>query len=92
MNGDNDEERYEELLAKIKMLMDRPVVEPDTPQPRIDMSLFVNNDMFAELEARVAAVEKRNIEQDERLTNNEHRILKLEEMINDPLERIMKCE
>ena len=38
------------------------------------------------------AVEKRNIEQDERLTDNELRIEKLEKMISDPMERIMALE
>ena len=37
-------------------------------------------------------VEKRNFEQDDRLTNNEIRIEKLEKMLNDPLERIMALE
>lgn len=37
-------------------------------------------------------VEKRNIEQDERLTNNELRIGKLEKLISDPMERIMALE
>jgi hypothetical protein len=37
-------------------------------------------------------VEKRNIEQDERLTNNELRIEKLEKMIDDPLNRIKDLE
>lgn len=38
------------------------------------------------------AVEKRNIEQDDRLTNNELRIGKLEKLIADPMERIMALE
>jgi hypothetical protein len=37
---------------------------------------------------RLKLVEKRNIEQDDRLTNNELRIEKLEKMIKDPLEQI----
>lgn len=40
----------------------------------------------------MAAVEKRNKEQDERLTNNELRIEKLEKLISDPMERIMALE
>jgi hypothetical protein len=40
----------------------------------------------------VKAVEKRNIEQDDRLTNNELRIGKLEKLIADPMERIMALE
>jgi hypothetical protein len=38
------------------------------------------------------AVEKRNLEQDDRLTDNELRIEKLEKMISDPMERIMALE
>jgi hypothetical protein len=38
------------------------------------------------------AVEKRNLEQDGRLTDNELRIEKLEKMISDPMERIMALE
>ena len=34
---------------------------------------------------RISLIEKRNIEQDDRLTNNELRIEKLEKMISDPL-------
>lgn len=41
---------------------------------------------------RVKGVEKRNFEQDDRLTDNELRIEKLEKMIQDPLERIMALE
>lgn len=41
---------------------------------------------------RMKLVEKRNLEQDERLTDNELRIEKLERMISDPLERIMALE
>ena len=40
----------------------------------------------------MAAVEKRNFEQDDRLTDNELRIEKLEKMISDPMERIMALE
>jgi len=37
-------------------------------------------------------VEKRNLEQDDRLTNNELRIEELEKKIMDPMERIMALE
>lgn len=47
---------------------------------------------FNSLEERVRLTEKRNIEQDDRLTNNELRIEKLEKMISDPMERIMALE
>lgn len=45
-----------------------------------------------DLLARMQAVEKRNLEQDDRLTDNELRIEKLEKMISDPMERIMALE
>ena len=47
---------------------------------------------YNDLVGRMKLVEKRNLEQDDRLTNNELRIEKLEKMINDPLERIMALE
>jgi hypothetical protein len=47
---------------------------------------------FNDLVERVRLTEKRNIEQDDRLTNNELRIEKLEKMISDPMERIMALE
>lgn len=40
---------------------------------------------WTDLLKRIQLIEKRNLEQDERLTNNELRIEKLEKMINDPL-------
>ena len=41
---------------------------------------------------RIEEVEKRNLEQDTRLTDDALRLDKLEKMINDPLERIMALE
>lgn len=49
-------------------------------------------EQMRDLLERMAAVEKRNKEQDERLTNNELRIEKLEKLISDPMERIMALE
>ena len=48
--------------------------------------------MIDSLAARLSQVEIRNLEQDERLTNNELRIEKLERMIGEPLDLIMKLE
>ena len=42
--------------------------------------------------AAVKGVSSRNIEQDDRLTNYEHRIAKLEQTISSPIERIQQCE
>ena len=50
------------------------------------------SDKWKKLIERVTGVERRNIEQDERLTDNELRIEKLEQMINEPLERIKALE
>ena len=58
----------------------------------IDYSKLCLRTDFDSLLERVQAVEKRNMEQDDRLTNNELRIEKLEKMINDPLERILALE
>ena len=41
---------------------------------------------------RIEDQERRNIEQDDRLTDDALRIEKLEKMISDPLERIMALE
>jgi uncharacterized protein YqgV (UPF0045/DUF77 family) len=79
------ESKMAEVMALIKELRERPVVEGG---PSIDYDMFASRDQMASLEERMKAVEIRNIEQDDRLTNNELRISKLEKMINDPLERI----
>jgi hypothetical protein len=73
----------------VKELQDRPIAENG---PTVDYSKICMKEDFEELSERVRLVEKRNIEQDDRLTNNELRIEKLEKMINDPLERIQALE
>lgn len=62
----------------IEMLKKRPVSKGGD----IDMSMLAGREEFESLLRRVAGTEKRNLEQDERLTNYEIRISKLEEMIN----------
>lgn len=85
------EEKIAFLEAEIEALKKRPVATQGTTV-EIDYSkLATAEDMLNMLE-RMKAVEKRNLEQDERLTNNELRIEKLERMISDPLERIMALE
>ena len=54
----------------------------------VDYSILCMKEEYLALQKQVTAVEKRNIEQDDRLTNNELRIEKLEQQINDPLTRI----
>ena len=63
----------------------RPVA---TGSGEIDYSILCMKEEYLALMKQVTAVEKRNIEQDDRLTNNELRIEKLEQQINDPLTRI----
>ena len=67
-------------------------VVSDDKQPAIDYSLLCMKTEYNDLVNRMKQVEKRNMEQDDRLTNNELRIEKLEKMINDPLDRIMALE
>ena len=56
------------------------------------MSMLAGRDEMESLIARMLACEKRNLEQDDRLTNYELRISKLEEMVSSPMDRIMKLE
>lgn len=58
----------------------------------VDYSIICMKEEYNALVKRVEGVEKRNIEQDDRLTNNELRIEKLEQQINDPLTRIQQLE
>lgn len=60
--------------------------------PVVDYDGLCSKDEFLDLLQRVKLVEKRNLEQDDRLTDNELRIEKLEKMISDPLERIQALE
>ena len=85
---DDHEERIVKLETDMKLLLDRPVVVSDS----VDYSLICMKSEYNDLMERVLQVEKRNHEQDDRLTNNELRIEKLEKMINDPLNRIMALE
>ena len=90
---DNDlETRIAILEEEVEALKNRPVSSGPIEMEKIDYSKLASSaDMLSLLE-RVQAVEKRNIEQDERLTNNELRIEKLEKLIADPMERIMALE
>jgi ribosomal protein S17E len=89
---DGHEARITKLEEEVKMLIERPIAAPTDDGPQIDYSLFCMKSDYNNLAERVKKVEKRNIEQDDRLTNNELRIEKLEKMISDPLERIMALE
>lgn len=81
------ESRIVILEEDVEMLKNRPSGNTD-----IDFSSLVSMDKFMDMLERMRLVEKRNIEQDDRLTDNELRIEKLEKMISDPLERIMALE
>ena len=73
--SDGHETRIAKLEEVVKELQDRPVQEGNV---EIDYSKLCNKQDYLELLERVAMVEKRNIEQDDRLTNNDERIQKLE--------------
>ena len=63
-----------ELQIQIDDLKKRPVATGEGSGPAIDMSLLCTAEDYYNLLARVEGTEKRNLEQDERLTNYEHRI------------------
>jgi predicted nucleic acid-binding Zn-ribbon protein len=83
--------RIKKLEEEVLLLMNRPVSEV-TQSVAVDYSLLCMKTEYNDLVERLKLVEKRNHEQDDRLTNNELRIEKLEKMINDPLERILALE
>ena len=89
---DDHEVRIVKLESDVKHLLERPVVQATAEAPPIDYSLLCMKSDYESLVERLKLTEKRNIEQDDRLTNNELRIEKLEKMINDPLDRIMALE
>ena len=73
--NDNYQERItklEELVEELKM---RPVASGGG---EVDYSILCMKEEYLALMKQVTAVEKRNIEQDDRLTNNELRLEKLE--------------
>lgn len=74
----------------MEMLLNRPV--PTGNNKDVDMSLFAGRNELESLLVRMLLVEKRNIEQDDRLTNNEYRISELERRLSDPMDRIQKLE
>ena len=76
---------------EIEALKKRPISTGDGG-PAIDISQFCSADDYKNLLLRVEGTEKRNLEQDERLTNYEHRISQLENMISEPMERIIALE
>jgi len=80
------------LEEEVEKLNARPIGTTQSAAPVVDYDGLVSKDEFLDLLTRVKLVEKRNLEQDERLTDNELRIEKLEKMISDPLERIQALE
>ena len=85
------EKRIKILEEEVEALKKRPVASGNN-NVEIDYSKLASNEALLDLLERVKATEKRNLEQDERLTDNELRIEKLEKLISDPLERIMALE
>lgn len=88
---DGHEARIKALEEDVLKLKERPIGNTSAA-PVVDYDGLVNKDEFLDLLQRVKLVEKRNLEQDDRLTDNELRIEKLEKMISDPLERIQALE
>ncbi len=88
------EGKVNQMIIDIQELKDRPVAQPITMEapPEINYEGICSRDQYEGILKRVIDVEKRNHEQDDRLTNNELRIEKLEKMIQDPLDRIMAVE
>ena len=81
------EDRVTILEQELDLLKKRPFSEGN-----VDLSGCVSTEDFLDLLERLKLTEKRNIEQDERLTNNELRIEELEKRIADPMQRIMALE
>jgi chromosome segregation ATPase len=81
--------RITRLEQEVEMLKKRPVAKAGAD---LDISMLAGREEFELLVERMIKQEKRNLEQDERLTNYEIRISKLEEMISQPMDRIIKLE
>ena len=86
----NHEERIVVLEKEVDILKKRPIATGGPVD--IDYDAICSKEEFLDLLQRVKMVEKRNLEQDDRLTNNELRIEELEKKIMDPMERIMALE
>ena len=87
----------ETLTGRVKIceedideLKNRPVATGGGVE--IDYSLLCSKEQYMGLLARIEAQEKRNMEQDTRLTDDALRLDKLEKAISDPMERIMQIE
>ena len=87
-------ERIEQIEKDIEELKARPIAVEAAPVEvsNFDLSDLWNSESWKKLLERMNAVETRNIEQDDRLTDNELRIQALEKAINDPLARIQALE
>ena len=59
---------------------------------QFDLADLWNSDHWKALLARIDGVSMRNIEQDDRLTDNELRLQALEKALNDPLARVQALE
>lgn len=79
------------LEEDVEELKKRPVADA-TGKAEFDLSDVWLSQKWKDLTKRLDLVERRNAEQDERLTDNEQRLQRLEAMITDPLERIKALE
>ena len=85
-------EKIAQLEKDVDELRKRPVGTSTGPAVEIDTSNFATKMDLDALQELTKKCEIRNLEQDERLTNNELRLGELERMINDPLARIEALE
>uniref|UniRef100_A0A7S3FZ34 Uncharacterized protein n=1 Tax=Strombidium rassoulzadegani TaxID=1082188 RepID=A0A7S3FZ34_9SPIT len=86
------EERLERLEEEVELLKQRPQRATIEAPAEINYEGLCSQDDYQNLLRELGLVQKRNLEQDDRLTNNELRIEKLEKKIQDPLDRIMALE
>lgn len=88
----NIEVSLKSMEEDIEELKKRPAVPIDSGNSNFDISMVWLDPKWKDLTKRVELIDRRNAEQDERLTDNEQRLQRLESMITDPLERIKALE
>ena len=88
----NIEVSLKSMEEDIEELKKRPIVPVDPGNSNFDITMVWLDPKWKDLTKRVELIDRRNAEQDERLTDNEQRLQRLESMITDPLERIKALE
>ena len=95
---DQLESRLKKAEEEIELLKARPVATGGSSTtavaaaPQINTANFLQKSDLTELYERLDTQERYMKEHDERFTNYEHRIAKLEEMISEPMDRIEALE